>query len=78
MVVTIKERLDKESVMLAGFPFWLSVIFRPLAGSQVPIYKIAYVLCKLFIRHLGELLQEKVKTANTHYSPLLHYLLSFK
>lgn len=33
----ISDRLDKESDTLVVFPFWLSVMFRPLGGSQVPI-----------------------------------------
>lgn len=38
MVETIRERLDRESDTLVVFPFWLSVMFRPLWGSHVPIY----------------------------------------
>lgn len=40
MVETIRERLDRESDTLVVFPFWLSVMFRPLWGSHVPIYVV--------------------------------------
>lgn len=37
MVETTRERLDRESDTLAAFPLWVSVMLRPLGGSQVPI-----------------------------------------
>ena len=39
MVETTRDLLDRESVMLVVLPFWFSVMFKPLGGSQVPIWK---------------------------------------
>ena len=38
-VETTRERLASESETLVVLPFWLSVMFRPLGGSQVPIWR---------------------------------------
>lgn len=52
----IRDRLDKESDTLVVFPFWLSVMFKPLGGSQVPIcvtnkqtIKIKYSVFNIYI-----------------------------
>lgn len=56
MVETIRDRLDKESETLVVFPFWFSVMFRPLGGSQVPICKAinTFKLWFLYSRYNAE------------------------
>lgn len=63
MVETIRDRLDKESDTLVVFFFWLSVMFKPLGESQVPIWKTKYTHSirdtEHIIRHTEQKLQKR-------------------
>lgn len=67
MVETIRERLDRESDTLVVFPFWLSVMFRPLWGSHVPIY----------VMKKHNYLVQKTRKTNTHARYILEITFTY-
>ena len=69
MVETTRDLFDRESVMLAVLPFWFSVMFKPLGGSQVPIWKTHHISGTFYIdwhRLIHDVDMTKTHTPHKH------------